>query len=242
MAGEFTISKDVELPASQNEVWAAVTTRAGLTAWFMPMDVGPGPDGRPPTGPGVVWEPPVRFTIRTPPDVAGDSHVFTYSIDPMADGSSVLHFVHSGVGSEAEHSSTRNGWDMYFHTLHQYLRYFPGRPASYVTAEGPPSSKDPHRWADLLAALELDPEPADRSPVCFIQDGLPEIIGVVDYLGPGFLGIRTSDAMYRFHGRSRLGLPVAVGHHLFAPALGAQAPEAVEAAAAWKAWLVAVFG
>jgi uncharacterized protein YndB with AHSA1/START domain len=243
MAGEFEIRKEVELPASPEEVWAAITTRAGLTAWFMPMDVAPAADGRSPAGEGLVWEPPNRFAVRTPAGEGGTGHAFEYALDPAPDGC-VLRFLHSGFSGEnwqAEYEATRAGWDMYFHTLGQYLRYFKGRAASYVSAEGPAASADPARWPQLLAALGVEPEPVDRSPVCLVPEGLPEIIGIVDYVGPGFLGVRTADAMYRFHGRAGLGMPIAVGHHLYADTPGGPAPDAAQPAVQWRDWLARTF-
>ena len=46
-------------------------------------------------------------------------------------------------------------------------------------------------------------------------DGLAPIEGVVDYLHPNFLGIRTADAFYRFLGRNAFGAPVGITLHDF---------------------------
>ncbi len=47
-------------------------------------------------------------------------------------------------------------------------------------------------------------------------DGLDPLRRVVDYLRPNFIGLRTVDGLYRFHGMAAFGMPIAVGHHLFA--------------------------
>jgi hypothetical protein len=209
----------------------------------MPMDVAPAGDGRSPAGEGLVWEPPKRFAIRTPAAEPGTGHAFEYVLDPAPDGC-VLRFLHSGFSGEnwkEEYEATRSGWDMYFHTLAQYLRHFKGRAASYVTAEGPPASAEPAAWARLLAALGVDAEPADRTPVCLVPEGLPEIIGIVYYDAPAYLGVRTGDAMYRFHGRAGLDMPIAVGHHLYAEKPGGPAPDPGPACVQWRDWLNRVF-
>ena len=37
MAREFEIRREVELPATPEQVWAAVATAAGTTSWLFPM-------------------------------------------------------------------------------------------------------------------------------------------------------------------------------------------------------------
>jgi hypothetical protein len=63
--------------------------------------------------------------------------------------------------------------------------------------------------------------------------GLPRVEGVVDFVSPGFLGVRTSDALYRF--MISQGMAYA-GHHLYGEDVDAAAT-----AAAWQAWIDATF-
>ena len=72
-------------------------------------------------------------------------------------------------------------------------------------------------------------------PVRVAVEQLPAIEGVVDYVGPTFLGVGTHDALYRFYGRSALGMPTAVGHHLFAEDVNADREQD-----AWRSWLACV--
>jgi hypothetical protein len=51
-----------------------------------------------------------------------------------------------------------------------------------------------------------------------------------------FLGVRTGDALYRFHGRAVLGMPIAVGHHFFREDVDVE-----QARSAWQAWFGRVF-
>jgi len=46
-------------------------------------------------------------------------------------------------------------------------------------------------------------------------EGTESIDGVVDYLQPNFMGIRTADALYCFFGRNAFGQPVAMTIHAF---------------------------
>jgi len=47
-----------------------------------------------------------------------------------------------------------------------------------------------------------------------------------------FLGVRTSDALIRFHGRVPAGLPVAVSHHAYVEGFDEK-----QATRAWESWL-----
>ena len=76
---------------------------------------------------------------------------------------------------------------------------------------------------------------ADGDQVRLTPEGFEPIEGVVDYVSPSFLGVRSNDALYRFiYGFDG---SVILGHHLFA---GGVDPEA--ARHAWQTWLERLFG
>jgi uncharacterized protein YndB with AHSA1/START domain len=234
MSREFEIRKDVPLDATPEQVWDAIATGPGLASWFMPVELEPG-------GQEVAaWDPPKRLAVRLPPAPDGSVQAFEYLIEARDGGSTVLRFVHSGIlgddWSDEFEGMTRFGWDMYLHTLGAYLRHFPGRYAAYVFAEGPASSAEPAAWTRLLEHLAVPATVAtgDRVRVDAPGEGID---GVVDYVGPTFLGIRTADALYRFHGRSPLGMTIAVGHHIYAGGIDVEA-----ANHAWRDWLAAALG
>lgn len=87
----------------------------------------------------------------------------------------------------------------------------------------------------LLASLGLGEGVSGGEPARVAVEELPAIEGVVDYVGPTSLGMRTHDALYRFLGRSALGMPIAVGHHLFAEDVNADREQD-----AWRSWLARV--
>lgn len=104
---------------------------------------------------------------------------------------------------------------MYLYTLAQYFTYFAGRLAVYVEAEGPPASAQQTAWPRLVDALGLT-EPVQPGVAVHIPlPGLDPIDGVVDYVTANFLGMRTSDALIRFHGKAPIGMPVGVSHHAY---------------------------
>jgi uncharacterized protein YndB with AHSA1/START domain len=234
MSREFEIRKEIALDATPEQVWEAITTGPGLEAWFMTMEV-------PPDGAGATtWDPPKHFATRTPVVEDGSTHAFEYLIEARDGGSTVLRFVHSGfLGDDwnAEYEGmTSHGWDMYLHTLAQYLRYFPGRPATYVEAEGPQDSADAAAWPVLLRALGVSNRPEAGEQVRLTPEGLAPIEGVVDYIESQFLGVRTGDALIRFHGRAALGMTVAVAQHLYRADV-----DRGEIQRTWQSWLYRTF-
>lgn len=126
---------------------------------------------------------------------------------------------------------------MYLHTLAQYVKYFPGRPATYIDAEAPPTTSAKEAWTVLESALGLTGPVELGDPVQFTPDGLPPIEGVVDYVEPGgdLLAVRTRDGLYRFHNRAIMEMPIAVGHYLYTPT------DRESTQNAWKSWLDRVF-
>jgi len=88
-------------------------------------------------------------------------------------------------------------------------------------------------WDVFKRALGLQGEAVEGARVSSSIEGLPQIDGVVDYVSPDFLGVRTSDALYRFiHG---LGGSVVLGHHIFAN-VDQKATER-----AWQSWVDTAF-
>ncbi|MGH3794636.1 MAG: SRPBCC family protein [Pseudonocardiaceae bacterium] len=234
MPREFELRKEVLLEATPEQVWEAIATGPGLAAWFMPMQA-------PPDGAGAsAWDPPKHFAVRTPEAEDGTTHAFEYLIEAREGGSTVLRFVHSAVlgdGWDTEYEDrTSLGWDMYLHTLAQYLTYFPGRPATYIGVEGPPASAEERAWPVVLDGLGLTGPASVGEQVRLTPEGLAPIEGVVDYLTPAYLGVRAADALYRFHGRAALGLPVATGHHSYSDDVDRE-----QAERAWQSWLARLF-
>ncbi len=227
MPKEFEIHKHVELAATPEQVWELISTEHGLAAWFMPMPMDAGDDMV------VAWEPGKRLRVETPTGDDGSSNAFEYLIDARDGGCTVLRFVHSGFtgddwGDEFE-ATTSWGWEMYFATMVQYIEHFSGRPATYIEAEGTAASASAEGWQRLNDKL-LTTRPALGDAVQIALDG-GAIHGAIDYLTPRFIGVRTDDALIRFHGRWPIGMSIAVSHHAYMEV------DAEPLVAAWTHWL-----
>lgn len=234
MSDGLCLELQVRLPASPAEVWTAITTVDGMAGWFAPMEVQPHVGGSSPFGTVQRWEPPAYMEIRGESATDAPADEFIFEVRP-ADHGAVLRFTHTGFVGEtgsAQYEVEMRGWSMYFATLAEFLRHFPGRTAVFVDAQAPESSAGARAWAAVLAELGLGDHAALGDPVRLTLDGLVSIDGILDYLAPGYVGVRNSDALYRFHGRLGSSLPVALGHHLFA--FGVDRAAAIQL---WSAWL-----
>jgi uncharacterized protein YndB with AHSA1/START domain len=244
MAHPFEVSGEIESDATPEQAWEAVTTGQGLDAWFMGTnDVEPRLGGAVRTSlPGftlestiTVWDPPHRFVSQTPEAGDGRLTAFEYLIEGRG-GRTVIRFVHSGFlpgeDWETEYDALKEGDPAYLFKLGEYLRYFRGRVATPVQAFGGKVGRE-RAWELLKRDLGLKGEVAVGQAVKAAPEGLAPIDGVVDFVSPAFLGVRTSDGIYRFiHGFEG---SMVLGHHIFSKV----DREATERA--WQNWLDRLF-
>jgi hypothetical protein len=229
MGKEFEIRREVELPATPEEVWEAVATGPGTSSWLFPE--APGSNDL------VETDRPRRYAVRTEGE-GGYFNALEFVIEAREGGTAVLRYVHSGVfddeGWDTQYDAVNTHTDFYLHTLGQYLEHFSPKTATYVGGgpdgiNGPEASSSPDAFETLKRTLGASAE-GDRVT---ISGGGGD--GVVDYLNGKFLGVRTGDALYRFFGRNAWALPVGVSvHHL-----GDVDPDA--AGEAWRDWLAGVY-
>jgi hypothetical protein len=233
MAREFEIRREVELPATPEEVWEAVATGEGNAAWLFPNLIDPDQ--------AQVYDPPHRFVVR----MEGEDGWFNAIEDVLEareGGTTVLRYVHSGIFTDDwdnQYDAAHQHTDFYLHTLGQYLEHFKGRTVTYIGGEGssglegPEASSKPGSFGVLQQALGVSGGTAVGDSVTFGPDGVE---GVVDYVRPHFLGIRTADGLYRFFGREAWGMPTGMSAHLFAGGVDKDRTERV-----WQAWLDELF-
>jgi hypothetical protein len=131
---------------------------------------------------------------------------------------------------------TSMGWAMHLLTLAQYFMHFAGRSATYVEADGPPSSTGQDSWPMLLGALGLTEPIEPGVAVALALPGVGSTDGVIDYVATNFVGLRTADALIRFHGGAPIGMTVAVSHHAYVEGF-----DAAGAHNAWESWLQGSF-
>jgi uncharacterized protein YndB with AHSA1/START domain len=246
MTHEFEVRKEIALDAAPEEVWDAIATGPGIDSWFMGRnELEPRVGGRAGLSLGgqteestvTAWEPGERLALRTPEGPDGTFAAFEYLIEGREGGGAVLRLVHSGLLGddwETEYEAMKTGWDMYLAKLAEYLTHFRGRRAKVVFAARPDAASPERVWETLTGLFGLRAEPAVGDRARLTVAGLPAAEGVVDYVDlPGFLGVRTDDAMYRFiHSGPDRGNVVVLGHHVFA-----ESADEKETELAWQTWL-----
>jgi hypothetical protein len=232
MPPEFELRREVRLPASPEQVWEAVATTNGNAAWLFPNEIDHEGSG------ATAWEPPHHFAVRTE---RGDwFNALEFVIEGREGGTSLLRYVHSGIfvdNWDTQYDAVQQHTDFYLHTLSEYLEHFSGRRATYIGEvpqgiQGPPTSATPDGFRRLQQAFGLGAQVGEGDSVRLAPDGLDPVEGVIDYLRPNFMGVRTADALYCFFGRNAFGAPVAMSIHMFADGLD---PE--KTAQVWQNWL-----
>jgi hypothetical protein len=229
MGKQFEIRREVELPATPEEVWEAVATGPGTASWLFPED--PGPNDL------VESDRPRRYAVRTEGE-GGWFNAIEFVIEAREGGTAVLRYVHSGVLEEEswddQYDAADGHTDFYLHTLGQYLEHFAPKAASYVGGGpgglmGPEASMTPDAFEKLKRELGASAE-GDRVS---LPNGGGD--GVVDYATDHFLGVRTGDALYRFFGRNAFGGPVGMSIHHFGDV------DVDAATRDWSEWLQSVY-
>jgi uncharacterized protein YndB with AHSA1/START domain len=242
MSRAFEISRDVDLPAAPEDVWTAIT--ADTAAWQFPtgMEI-PAGATPPPGAPVQTWDPPHRLVIRMEsPD--GTFNALDYAIEARGDGTAHLRYVHSGILSDDwadQYDAIDGHTDFYLHTLGQYLQHFNGRRVTYVGQpsagiEGPQTAGTPQAMETLRAALGISAGAAVGDSVRADLGGAGSLDGVIDYITPEFIGVRTGDSLYRFFGRNHYGSVVGMSAHVFRDDVDGAAAEK-----ALKNWLDSVY-
>jgi uncharacterized protein YndB with AHSA1/START domain len=235
MGHQFAQHHQAEVPASPDEVWAAIATGPGIDSWFM---------GRNEVTAGAVRtvfgeytpeleitgrDPARRFAYRSGQAPDGRFIAYEFLIEGRAGASTVLRTVTSGFlpGDDwaEEFEAMTLGGELYFRTLVEYLTHFAGRFAAPVTAFGPPGTNWSRDRSLLCRALGLADEAKPGDPAQVGPAG-----GVVYVATAHAIAVRTADALYRF--MRGFGKPVIAAHHLFS----ADA-EPDQARQAWEAWL-----
>jgi uncharacterized protein YndB with AHSA1/START domain len=242
MGHQFAHRKAAEVPASPDEVWAAIATGPGIDSWFMGRnEVEPGAGGTVRTVFGeyapeleiTQWDPAHQFAYGSGAAPDGRFIAYEFLIEGRAGGSTVLRSVISGFipGDDwtEEFEAMTLGGEMYFRTLVEYLTYFAGRFARSVTAFGPPGTSWPDDRERLCRELGLtDPASPGARALLATEAGPAE--GMVYFANAHTIGIRTGDAFYRF--QRGFAKPVIAAHHLFA-----DDADPVRAQHFWEAWL-----
>ena len=241
MGKAFEIVNEIEVGATPEQAWQAVSTGEGLDGWFMGRnEVEPREGGTIRTvTPGweeeatvTTWDPPNRFAYRTPEADDGAFMSFDYRIEEREGRSTTIKWIHSGMlgeNWEAQYEAMSEGDAAYFHKLGQYLTYFFGRKATPVETYGPEVPDREKAMKIMREGLGLAGPVAVDERVRLTPAGIEPIDGVVEWVSPSFLGVRSDDALYRFIWA--FTGPLMAAHHIF------KEVDEKKELDAWRSWL-----
>lgn len=255
MTGERRIEVEAEVPGTPEEVWEAVATGPGITAWFMPAEV----EGR--VGGSVVmhhdaeasssgaitaYDPPHRFAYEESADefapAAGYALGTEFLIEARSGGTCVVRIVMSGFGDgdawDRAIESFRGGWVQALTSLRLYLEHFRGEPVGSVNA-GEMVGRPAGSWPGLSRALGLPARLEPGQQVATAGNGVPALAGTVDSFGDGMVTLVLEDPA---RGIGLIGAGGPGGDETFvtvrAQLFGADSAAVAEREQqAWKAWL-----
>lgn len=193
--GARSVAVETEVPGTAEEVWKAVATGPGISAWFVPTEVAEreggaivfdfGPEMGTSTGVVTAWEPPHRFAYEERDWMPGAPPVATeLRVEARAGGTCGVRMVHSLFTDSDEWDdqleSFEEGWPPFFHVLEGYLRHFAGQRSSHVRATGRTPGPVERAWEALTGGLGIG-EPTEGERVAAAAPGAPALAGVVEW-------------------------------------------------------------
>ncbi|MCD4534604.1 SRPBCC domain-containing protein [Nocardioides sp. cx-169] len=170
----YRLEFSVEVPGTPEQVWQAIATARGMSAWFLPTELeereggslhfsmGPemGSDGRV-TG----WDPPRRLAYEEDWAAlmgkgADELSPLTseFLVEARSGGTCVVHVTSSGFGTgadwEAEFWEDMGvNWMPFFDNLRLYLSHFPGQQATQLEATASRPGDVATLWKSMRDAL-----------------------------------------------------------------------------------------
>jgi uncharacterized protein YndB with AHSA1/START domain len=199
-SGRHSVQVEVEVPGTPEEVWRAIATGPGISAWFVPAEFEER-DGKPVAvklnfGPGMesssvvtAWDPPRRFAAEAPGWAPGSPVIADeWSVEARGGGICVVRIVHSLFAEtddwDNQLEGTESGWPGFFRILRIYLTHFRGQRSAMMQWMAPAAGTEAEAWGALTEALGLKGVSAGQrwnSPVG-VPEGVPELSGVVEYV------------------------------------------------------------
>jgi uncharacterized protein YndB with AHSA1/START domain len=215
-SGRRSVEAEVEVPGTPEEVWAAIATGPGVSAWFVPSTSEERVGGIATNnfGPGMEsvatikeWNPPNSFVADTeeePGRVATE-----WTVEARRGGTCVVRVVHRWFASTDEWDSQFEGhtygWLAFFRVLKLYLTHFRGQPSSAFQLSTFSTVPVPETWQAVINSLEIS---GDEPGILMTPSA------------PGIVERRTDDAHPEL--LLRLNGPAPGTAHLFAMSMGPQ--------------------
>jgi len=169
-SGRRSIQVEVEVPGSPEEVWQAIATGPGISAWFVPtvfeekagkpvsltMSFGPGMDA---ASKVTHWDPPHRFAAEGELAPGSPAMATEWTVEAKAGGTCVVRVVHSLFAStddwDNQLEGIEQGWPGFFKILRLYLTHFRGMPCTSTMVMAFAQGSEAEAWKTVTRALAL---------------------------------------------------------------------------------------
>ena len=175
----YRLEFSVEVPGTLEQVWQAIATAKGMSAWFLPTELeereggslhfamGPemGSDGH-----VTAWDPPHRIAYEEDwaalmgqePDALSPL-TSEFLVEARSGGTCVVRVTSSGFGTGADWESEfwddmGTSWLPFFDNLRLYLAHFPGQEATQLEVSASHRGDEEALWSALRDALGLGGE------------------------------------------------------------------------------------
>jgi uncharacterized protein YndB with AHSA1/START domain len=192
-SGRRSVEVETEVPGTPEEVWQAIATGRGISAWFVPtrleereggaivLSFGPGMEAE-----AVVtaWDPPRRFVGETKEHMGPGSPTVAdeWTVEARSGGTCRVRVVHSWFAStddwDNQFESVEKGWPAFFRILKIYLAHFRGQPSDVIPLLAMSSDSKSAVWDRSLGSLGLA-RLAEGQRV-ETPHGAPRLAGIVD--------------------------------------------------------------
>jgi uncharacterized protein YndB with AHSA1/START domain len=199
-SGRRSVQAEIEVPGTPEQVWQAIASGPGVSAWFVQTEFVESQDGTPTRvvshfGPGMdavarvtAWEPPHRFAGEEVNHSPGAPPMATeWIVEARAGGTCVVRVVHSLFAStddwDDQLENIESGWPAFFCILKLYLTNFAGQLAATFRALAVAAEPESTAWGKLAGKLGLAGlRPGQRWSA---PAGLPALAGIVERVGEG---------------------------------------------------------
>jgi uncharacterized protein YndB with AHSA1/START domain len=196
-SGRRFIAVETEVPGTPEEVWQAIATGPGVTAWFVPTRI----EGRKggsivaSFGPGMdsaseikEWDPPRRFLAENKEGMGPGSPAMAteWTVEAKGGGTCRVRVVHSWFADtddwDKQFESVEKGWPAFFRILKGYLAHFRGQPCTQVQLMSFTSEPTEKAWTEVAQPLGLARASVGQSVKS--SGGAPRFEAVVEYVSP----------------------------------------------------------
>ena len=169
-SGRHSIEVETEVAGTPEDVWQAIATGPGISAWFVPtkleereggaivLDFGPGMESK---GVIKVWDPPRRFVGENESAMGPGSPTVAdeWTVEAKSGGMCRVRVVHSWFANtddwDKQFEDIEKGWPAFFRILKIYLAHFRGQPSEIIPLMAMSPESKSGVWDRLLGSLGL---------------------------------------------------------------------------------------